>query len=184
MKSNLVIMFVLIVIVSIATPGCTKSSDVPASLQTQQASFAERKAVGLPSAGSTNTAAPVQTATPLTTAQLVTSGVWKVGSYMEGTQNGTSKFDKFTFTFSANFTVTANENGSITQGTWYERVAVFYYGIPSYGSGPEGFGLSFGKKRPLSLLSKNLFCSKKTTTRIYLDSVNPAEDSHIVLVKM
>lgn len=69
-------------------------------------------------------------------------------------------------------------------GRWYERITVFYYGIPSYGYGPDGFVMSFGIKRPLSLLSKNLFFTKKTAGSIYLDSVNPAENAHLVLIKI
>lgn len=115
---------------------------------------------------------------------LITVGTWKVTSYIERTLQGADKFNSYSFTFDASGKITSNQNGKILSGTWVYLKAVFYYGIPVYGSSPDGFNVNLGTTRPLSLLSKNLFISKKTTTNFYLSSVNPVEDTHITFTKI
>ncbi|WP_295801321.1 hypothetical protein [Mucilaginibacter sp.] len=115
---------------------------------------------------------------------LITTGTWKVTSYFEGTQNATDKFSTYTFTFDASGKITANQSGKILTGTWLYQNAVFYYGVPIYGSSPDGFVINLGAVKPLSLLSKNLFISKKTTTDFFLSSVNPAENAHVRFSKI
>ncbi len=115
---------------------------------------------------------------------LISVGVWKVTSYVEGTSNATDKFASYIFTFNNAGKITANQNGNLVFGTWVYLNAVFYYGIPIYGSSPDGFNVYLGTSRPLSLLSKNLFISKKTTTNFYLDSVNPTENGHVTFTKI
>ena len=128
---------------------------------------------------------PIDTVTSkLPIGSLITVGVWKVTSYIEGTSNATDKFASYTFTFDASGKITATQNGNITIGTWVYLNAVFYYGVPIYGSSPDGFNIYMGTAKPLSMLSKNLFISKKTTTNFYLDSVNPAENAHATFTKI
>jgi hypothetical protein len=124
------------------------------------------------------------TPSPLPIEDIITVGTWKVTNYVEGVENSTSKFSKFVFTFQPDGTMIANESGNITTGSWYYHPAIFYYGIPIYGSSPDGFNISIGTTRPLILLSKNLFISKKTSTTFYLDSINPAEDAHATFQKI
>ncbi|TFF36115.1 hypothetical protein [Mucilaginibacter psychrotolerans] len=119
----------------------------------------------------------------LPVASIVTLGKWKVASYREGTSVSTSKFNGYTFVFDKSGAIVVDNNGQTTNGTWLYLTASFYYGIPTYGYSPYGFNILLGTKKPLSLLSKNLFISKKTTTNLYVDSVNPAEDTHVTLVK-
>ena len=128
---------------------------------------------------------PTDTVTsPAPIGSLITAGIWKVTSYMERGLDGTNKFSNYTFTFNISGTMTANQNGQISNGSWLYLPAVFYYGIPIYGTSPDGFNISLGITRPLSLLGKNLFISKKTTTNFYLNSVNPTEDTHITFTKI
>ena len=128
---------------------------------------------------------PIDTVTsPLPIGTLITVGTWKVTRYMEGTQDGTKDFANYTFNFDATGKITAHQGGNSFFGTWLYVQAIFYYGIPIYGSSPDGFNISFGTARPLSLLGKNLFISKKTTTNFYLDSVNPAENTHVTFTKI
>ncbi|MDP9080313.1 MAG: hypothetical protein M3O71_23040 [Bacteroidota bacterium] len=124
----------------------------------------------------------VRSALPIGT--LITVGTWKVTSYMEGIQNGTSKFADYTFNFEATGKISAHQGGNSFFGTWLYVNAIFYYGVPIYGSSPDGFNIRFGTVRPLILLGKNLFISKKTTTNFYLSSVNPAENTHITFTKI
>jgi hypothetical protein len=121
---------------------------------------------------------------PLPIGTLITTGKWKVTNYVEGAENSTAKFDAFVFTFSQNGQISADEKGTISTGSWVYLNAIFYYGIPIYGSSPDGFNIYIGTKRPLILLTKNLFISKKTTTNFYLDSVNPAENAHVTFTKI
>ena len=115
---------------------------------------------------------------------LITVGTWKVTSYIEKTLQGADKFASYTFTFDSTGKITASQNGKSLSGTWVYLNAVFYYGVPVYGSSPDGFNINLGAARPLSLLSKNLFISKKTTTNFYLSSINPVEDTHITFTKI
>jgi hypothetical protein len=115
---------------------------------------------------------------------LISTGTWKVSSYVELLSNGTKKFDGYTFTFSKAGVVTSNQNGVLSNGTWVFTVPNFYYGYIFYPGAPDGFNVYLGTSRPLSLLSKNLFVSKKTTTNIYLKTVNPAEGIEITLAKI
>ncbi|MGZ3833694.1 MAG: hypothetical protein ACXVB0_09230 [Mucilaginibacter sp.] len=133
----------------------------------------------------TSPAIPTDTVTsPLPIGTLITVGTWKVTSYVEGVQNGTSDFANYTFNFDATGKITAHQGGNSFFGTWLYVNAVFYYGVPIYGSSPDGFNISFGTARPLSLLGKNLFINKKTTTNFYLSSVNPAENTHVTFTKI
>jgi hypothetical protein len=140
---------------------------------------------GSPAPVPTTAIPPTDTVTsPLPVGTLITKGKWKVTSYVEGIENSTSKFDAFVFTFGPNGQITVDEKGIKSSGTWVYLNAVFYYGVPFYGSSPDGFNIYVGTKRPLSLLSKNLFISKKTTTNFYLDSVNPSENAHATFTKI
>ncbi|ASU33216.1 hypothetical protein [Mucilaginibacter xinganensis] len=128
---------------------------------------------------------PTDTVTShLAIGQIISVGTWKVTSYLEGTSSATDKFSTYTFVFDQSGKVTANQNGKLTVGSWLYQNAIFYYGIPIYGSSPDGFDISFGVTKPLGLLSKKLFISKKTTTNFFLSSINPAENAHVTFTKI
>jgi hypothetical protein len=76
-----------------------------------------------------------------------------------------------------------DQTNSVT-GFWHYQDAVFYYGIPVYGSSPYGFTMTIGTDLPLISLNENYFISKKTLTNIYIDSINPNENAHITFSKL
>lgn len=167
----------LLVIISLAFCSCQKSQVSP--IKSPASQTAVNKA-GSGTITTTPTAPTLDTVTSmLPISQIFTKGTWRVSSYIEAASSSTSKFSSFIFTFQPDGTLIADEKGTITIGRWNFKVADFYYGLPPYGYSPDGFDLLIGSKRPLLLLSKNLFISKKTLTTVYLDSVNPAEDAHM-----
>lgn len=116
--------------------------------------------------------------------QIITVGKWKISYFVQGNDNNASLFSNYVFTFNTDNTVTADDgNGNQTTGYWHNQEAIFYYGIPVYGSSSYGFTMTFGMA-PLTMLNENFFISKKTLTTIYIDSVNPSENAHIVFSKI
>ena len=55
----------------------------------------------------------------------------------------------------------AEDNLSQTTGFWHYQEAIFYYGIPVYGSSPYGFTMTIGAGLPLTMLNENYFISKR-----------------------
>jgi hypothetical protein len=138
-----------------------------------------------PTAPSDPSLAPTDTTTSLLpVASIITTGKWKVSSFVQGNDNTTSQFSNYVFTFNSDGTMTADDNGDQTVGIWHYQEAIFYYGIPVYGSSPYGFTMTIGTNLPLISLNENYFISKKTLTTIYIDSINPNENAHITLSKM
>jgi hypothetical protein len=129
--------------------------------------------------------APADTTTSLLpVGDIITAGRWKVTSFVQGNDNNTSQFAGYSFTFNSDGTMIADDNVSQTSGYWHYQEAVFYYGVPVYGSSPYGFTMTIGSGLPLSSLNENYFISKKTLTTIYIDSINPNENAHITLSKL
>lgn len=124
------------------------------------------------------------TSSQLPVADIITVGRWKLTSFVQGNDNLTSQFAAYAFSFNSDGTMVADESGNQTIGTWHYQDAIFYYGIPVYGSSPYGFSMTIGTQLPLIELDKNYFISKKTLTTIYIDSINPNENAHITLSKM
>jgi hypothetical protein len=129
--------------------------------------------------------APTDTTTSqLPVADIITVGKWKVTSFVQGNDNNTSQFANYIFTFNSDGSMIADDNGNQTTGFWHYQDAIFYYGVPVYGSSPYGFTMTIGTQVPLTMLNENYFISKKTLTTIYIDSINPAENAHITLSKL
>lgn len=129
--------------------------------------------------------APADTTTSqLPVANIITVGRWKVTSFVQGKDNTGSQFANYIFTFNSDGTMIADDNGNQTTGGWHYQEAVFYYGIPIYGSSPYGFTMNIGTSVPLISLNGNYFISKKTLTTIFIDSINPSENAHVTLSKM
>lgn len=129
--------------------------------------------------------APADTTTSsLPVADIITVGRWKLTSFVQGNDNLTSQFANYAFTFNSDGSMIADESGNQTIGTWHYQDAIFYYGIPVYGSSPYGFTMTIGTQLPLIELDKNYFISKKTLTTIYIDSINPNENAHITFSKL
>jgi hypothetical protein len=136
--------------------------------------------------GSTFTPPPPTDSTTslLPVADIITVGNWKVTYYVQGKDNLTTQFANYIFTFNSDGSMIADDNGNQAIGTWHYQDAVFYYGIPVYGSSPYGFTMNIGYQLPLINLDKNYFISKKTLTTVYIDSVNPNENAHAVFSKL
>jgi hypothetical protein len=129
--------------------------------------------------------APADTTTSqLPVADIITGGRWKVTSFVQGNDNTTSQFANYIFTFNSDGSMIADDNGNQTTGFWHYQDAVFYYGIPVYGSSPYGFTMTIGTSLPLISLNENYFISKKTLTTIYIDSINPNENAHMTFSKL
>jgi hypothetical protein len=128
---------------------------------------------------------PTDTVTSqLPVGEIIAVGKWKVSSFVQGNDNNTSDFAPYVFTFNSDGTMIADDGVSQTVGGWHYQEAIFYYGIPIYGSSPYGFTMTIGSGLPLTMLNENYFISKKTLTSIYIDSINPNENAHIVLTKL
>ena len=129
--------------------------------------------------------APADTTTSqLPVADIITVGRWKISSFIQGKDNGTGQFASYVFTFNSDGSMIADDGVSQTFGTWHYQDAVFYYGIPIYGSSPYGFTMTIGTTLPLISLNENYFISKKTLTTVSIDSINPNENAHITLSKL
>lgn len=135
--------------------------------------------------GGGSTFTPTDTTTSqLPVGDIITVGNWKIASYVQGKDNNTSQFSNYIFTFNTDGTMSADDHGDQTVGSWHYQEAIFYYGIPVYGSSPYGFTMTIGTSVPLTLLNGNYFISKKTLTAVYIDSINPSENAHIILSKL
>ena len=129
--------------------------------------------------------APADTTTSqLPVGDIITVGRWKVTSFVQGNDNATAQFASYAFTYNSDGSMIANDNGNQTIGYWHYQEAIFYYGIPVYGSSPYGFTMTIGSTLPLTMLNENYFISKKTLTTISIDSINPNENAHITLSKL
>jgi hypothetical protein len=128
---------------------------------------------------------PTDTVTSqLPVAEIITVGKWKVSYFVQGNDNNTSDFANYIFTFNSDGTMIADDGSNQTMGGWHYQEAIFYYGIPVYGSSPYGFTMTIGTGLPLTMLNENYFISKKTLSTLYIDSINPNENAHIVLTKL
>ena len=105
----------------------------------------------------------------------VTAGNFVVSSFVQRTEDKTSQFKNIVFKFSANGTLTATDNGTVTNGTWSFTPAVTYYGATS----KSAFVINMGASTPLSLLTKTWNISLNSTTLLQIDSPELLEDEHV-----
>jgi hypothetical protein len=124
-----------------------------------------------------NTTATSPTSTDLTAA--LTSGNWVVSSFLQKTEDKTSKFSNIVFTFSANGTLNASDNGNTTTGTWSYTPAVTYYGSTS----KAAIAINIGTSNPLVLLTKTWNLISSTSSTFKIDSPEIAEDEHVQFSK-
>jgi len=125
----------------------------------------------------TNTTNPVQTSSAI-------NGSFTLSSFVQRSENKTSQFDGYVFTFtstSANAgNVVAAKGSNSVSGTWVYSPAVTYYGSTSKTS----ITLSFGVTSPLTLLNKTWNVdSASTSSKLALSSPELAEDEHITFAK-
>jgi hypothetical protein len=122
---------------------------------------------------------PDKTTADLTAA--LTTGKWAVSSFIEKTEDKTSKFKDIEFTFSTDGTVTAtSKNGSSVKGSWHYTPAVTYYGSTS----KAAMALNMGASTPLDLLTKTWNFISSTSTTLKVDSPELLEDKHVQFSKL
>jgi hypothetical protein len=118
-------------------------------------------------------------ATTDTLTRFVTSGTWIVSSLLQKAEDNTSKFAGFVFTFSADGTLTASQNGHQTKGSWHYTPAVTYYGSSS----KEAININMGTSEPLKRLTKTWNLKSKAANLIEMDSPEILEDEHLQFQK-
>ncbi|MDN3657968.1 hypothetical protein QWZ08_20115 [Ferruginibacter paludis] len=119
------------------------------------------------------------TVTPATLTTALTSGTWILSSFVQRTEDKTSKFADYVFVFAANGTVTATSKGVETQGTWSYTPAVTYYGSTS----KSAIALNLGTSAPLDLLTKTWNFVSVNSTTLKVDSPELAEGEHVQFSK-
>ncbi|MFM9911043.1 MAG: hypothetical protein ACKVOW_17010 [Chitinophagaceae bacterium] len=118
-------------------------------------------------------------ATDSVTTNLI-SGKWLVSSFIEKTEDKTSKFAGTLFTFKANGTVSATDkNGNISDGSWKFTPAITYYGSTS----TAAIALNMGISKPLDLLTKTWNFIVSSSTLLKIDSPELLEDKHVQFSK-
>jgi hypothetical protein len=127
-------------------------------------------------------AAAIIDPTALNLVPIITTGSWGIGSYTTPTENKTASFSKVTLTLTASLyggTVTVNDGGKITSGSWTSQ-GIVYYGVPSSESVREW---SFNLDKTYAKLNKSWLIRKITAKSVIFDSANPAELGTLVLTK-
>lgn len=123
-------------------------------------------------------ATPVTQPSQLTT--FITNGTWVVSSLTERTEDKTSQFEGFTFTFggagSEAGTVVATKSGTSVSGTWTHSAAVTYYGSTS----KESIALSLSSASPFDRLAKTWNVVSTTSTTLTLVNPEVLQDEHLV----
>lgn len=108
-------------------------------------------------------------------AQAVTNGTWRVTHFSERTNNETSDFAGYTFTFQNNGKVLASKNGVIKEGNWSESSSsqrlVIDLGVKNDGN------------KPLGELSDDWVIISKTDTKINLADDNASSNELLEFTK-
>lgn len=109
------------------------------------------------------------------TAQVATSGTWKVTLFTDSGNDETSDFTGYTFTFNDNGTVSAVKNGTTQSGTW------------SVNTSSNKFNIDLGPKvdtnRPLGELTDDWKILSTSATEIRLTDDNAASNEFLTFTK-
>lgn len=123
------------------------------------------------------------TTTTINPASLVVSGTWAISSIIQRTEDKTSDYTGYVFTFMNEGSMKAEKNGAITNGTWsYTPSAVVYYGsTPSKAS----LTINLGSAKPFGQLSRiwNIDSVNTTSSRLALISPEVAEGMRLNFAK-
>jgi hypothetical protein len=109
----------------------------------------------------------------------ISIGTWAITTYTQRTEDKTSLFDGYVFTFSSDGSLKAEKNGNITNGTWQHATPVTYYGVTTAVN--TAFTINMGAAMPLSLLTKswNVDSSHSSASKLSLISPEPIENMHL-----
>jgi len=108
-------------------------------------------------------------------AAAVTNGTWRVTHFSEKTNNETSEFSGYTFTFQNNGKVLASKNGIIKEGNWSESKSSQKLFID--------LGVKTIANKPLGGLSDQWVIVSKTDTKINLGDDNPLSNELLEFTK-
>jgi hypothetical protein len=147
----------LFVLTILAMQSCSKSNTTPAS--------------------STN---PANNATFV---ESLNSGTWVISSFVQRTDDKTSTFNGYSFTFSKGGTLEASNSGAVTKGSWsYSPSAVGYYGGPPSNA---SITMNLGTASPFNRLTRtwNIDSTKTNSSQLYLLNPEPAEGEHVIFSK-
>jgi hypothetical protein len=114
-----------------------------------------------------------------TLTRFITSGTWTISSLLQKTEDNTSQFAGYVFTFSADGTLTASQNGKQTKGSWHYTPAVTYYGSSS----KDAINLSMGTDNPFRRLTKTWNLKSKSANLVEMESPEILEDEHLQFQK-
>jgi len=113
----------------------------------------------------------------------VSAGTWTISSYTQRTENKTSMFSGYVFTFGSGGSLTANNNGAATTGSWSYTAATsgggYYVGTPTDAT----YTFNIGTADPLNRLNRTWNVSSASASSIALVNPEPADDEHIVFSK-
>jgi hypothetical protein len=115
------------------------------------------------------------TATSDSVTSALISGKWVISSFTQQTEDKTSKFSGIVFTFSSDGSVSAEDKGQVTSGTWHFTPAVTYYGSTS----KNALLINLGVNNPFDLVDKTWNLVSNSETIIKLDSPEVLEDEHV-----
>jgi len=96
--------------------------------------------------------------------QIVTTGTWRVSYFVESTEDKTSDFTGYTFSFNTNGELVALNSGVNTTGNW------------GWDDSSSKFHISIGTNKPLSDLTDDWLILEKTTSLIKLKDDNPTKN--------
>ncbi|MBC7828758.1 MAG: hypothetical protein H7122_13495 [Chitinophagaceae bacterium] len=108
-------------------------------------------------------------------ADAVTNGTWRVTHFSERTNNETSDFTGYTFTFQSNGKVLAAKNGVIKEGNWSESTSSQKLVI--------ALGTKTDANKPLGELSDEWVIVSKTETKINLADDNSSSNELLEFTK-
>ena len=104
------------------------------------------------------------------------TGIWKITSFTQKTEDKTSKFSDIGFTFNSDGSLTAtSKNGSETKGTWAFTPAITYYGSSS----KAAIAFNMGTGNPLNLLTKTWNFISSSYSLLKINSPELLEDEHV-----
>jgi hypothetical protein len=125
---------------------------------------------------------PKTTTTVTNLKSSITTGTWSVKVFRQKLEDKTSVYSGYAFTFAADGTVSASNNGKIVKGSWSNSEAgTSYYGAPPASA---TFTITMEGSGNFTKINKNWDVNVKSlATDIMLDNKEPLEDEHLEFVK-
>lgn len=96
--------------------------------------------------------------------QIVTTGSWRITTFIEASEDKTSDFTGYTFSFNSNGQLAATLSGANTTGIW------------GWDDSNSKFHISIGSSKPLLSLTDDWVVLEKTETLVRLKNDNPAKN--------